>query len=77
MDCGDSVYSDFLVEQARELEKQPEILPPLLTGNDLIALGAKPGPSLGKLLAEIRELQLSDELKTRDEALAWAKARLD
>ena len=67
---------DFLAGQARELAQQPEILPPLLTGNDLIALGVKPGPELGKLLAEIRELQLSDELKTPDEARAWARARL-
>ena len=34
---------DFLCEQARELERQPEIRPPLLTGEDLIALGMKPG----------------------------------
>ena len=67
---------DFLVEQARALAQQPEIRPPLLTGDDLIALGVKPGPELGKRLAEIRELQLSDEVKTPAEALAWAKARL-
>ena len=29
---------DFLVEKAEELEAQPEIRPPLLTGNDLIAI---------------------------------------
>ncbi len=66
---------DFLVAQARELAQQPEILPPLLSGNELIALGAKPGPELGRLLAEIRELQLSDELKTADDALNWVRAR--
>src|SRR5437016_11721771 len=37
---------EFLVEQARELEKQPQIRPPLLKGNDLIALGMKPGPAM-------------------------------
>ena len=67
---------DFLVEQACELEKQPEIRPPLLTGDDLIALGMKPGPAMGKLLAEIREKQLQDELKTPAEARAWAKRRI-
>ena len=67
---------DFLVEQAKELEKQPEIHPPLLTGNDLIALGMEPGPELGQLLAEIREKQLQDELKTAEEAREWAVAKL-
>ena len=49
---------DFLVAQAAELEQQPQIRPPLLTGDDLIALGMKPGPAMGALLAEIREKQL-------------------
>lgn len=67
---------DFLVEQSGELKKQPAIRPPLLTGADLIKLGMKPGPSLGKMLAEIREKQLQDELKTRREALKWARAAI-
>ena len=65
---------DFLIEQSAELAKQPEIRPPLLTGDELINLGAKPGPALGRLLAEIREKQLQDELKSPAEARAWAKA---
>lgn len=67
---------DFLVGQARELERQPQMHPPLVTGGDLLALGAKPGPELGRLLAEIRELQLSDELKSPEEARAWVRSRL-
>lgn len=67
---------DFLVAQSRELAKRPEIRPPLLTGNDLIALGMKPGPALGKLLNEIREKQLQDELKTAREARLWARKRI-
>jgi poly(A) polymerase len=68
---------DFLVGQAKELERQPEIIPPLLTGEDLIALGMKPGPAMGALLAEAREKQLQDELKTKTEAKKWAKKRLN
>jgi tRNA nucleotidyltransferase/poly(A) polymerase len=67
---------DFLAAQARELEKKPEIRPPLLKGEDLIALGMKPGPAMGALLAEIREKQLQDELKSPDEARDWARERL-
>ena len=67
---------DFLVAQARQLEQQPEIRPPLLTGDDLIALGMKPGPAMGALLAELREKQLQDELKTKEAATKWAKEQL-
>ena len=67
---------DFLAAQARQLEEQPHIRPPLLKGDDLMALGLKPGPALGALLAEIREKQLQDELKTKAEARKWAKARI-
>jgi putative nucleotidyltransferase with HDIG domain len=69
-------YYDFLVEQTKELKKKPRIRPPLLTGNDLIALGMKPGPGMGVLLHEIRDKQLADELKTKRGAIAWAKRKL-
>jgi len=67
---------DFLVAQSVELAKQPEIIPPLLTGADLIALGVKPGPAMGELLNEIREKQLADELKTADEAREWVRGKV-
>ncbi len=67
---------DFLIEKAKELENQPEIRPPLLTGNDLIAMGMKPGPAMGALLAEIREKQLQDELGDAEEARVWVKEKL-
>lgn len=69
-------YYDFLVEQSKELEKKPHIRPPLLKGEDLIALGMTPGPALGAMLHEIREKQLSDELTTKREAKAWVKKKL-
>jgi poly(A) polymerase len=80
LDClgchGDLARFNFLVEQAEELKNLPQIRPPLLTGNDLIALGVKPGKELGGLLAEIRELQLADELPTPDAARAWVRKKL-
>jgi poly(A) polymerase len=64
---------DFLVRQAEAFTNQPAIRPPLLTGEDLIALGLKPGPEIGRLLAEIRERQLSDELASADAAREWIR----
>ncbi len=69
-------HYDFMLEQAKELARQPEIRPPLLTGDDLKKLGVKPGPEMGKLLAEIREKQLQDELKTPTQARAWVKKQI-
>ena len=68
---------EFLVEQSRQLEQQPQIRPPLLKGSDLLALGMKPGPEMGALLAEIREKQLADELSTPDAARDWARKRIE
>ena len=67
---------DFLAEQSQQLQEQPHIRPPLITGDELIAMGMKPGPRLGALLDEIRDKQLQDELKTRDEARLWASERI-
>jgi poly(A) polymerase len=60
-------------EQAEEWQAQPALVPHLLSGHDLMAMGVAPGPEMGKLLAEIRELQLQDELKTAEDARAWVR----
>ncbi len=67
---------DFLVREAKELEDQPQIRPSLLKGDDLIAMGMKPGPELGQLLAELREKQLQDEITTAEEARDWVRLKL-
>jgi tRNA nucleotidyltransferase/poly(A) polymerase len=80
LDClgsfGGLEHYNFLLEQAEQLKRKPEIKPPLLTGKDLIAMGMKPGPAMGKLLDEIREKQLADELKNSRQAKAWVKRML-
>jgi poly(A) polymerase len=73
---GDLEHYQFLVQQAEELKHQPQIRPPLLAGDDLIKLGLKPGREMGALLAEIRELQLADELRTPRAAKTWVKKRI-
>ena len=67
---------NFLCDQRAHLADQPHLHPPLLTGEDLIALGMKPGPELGAMLAEVREMQLADELTSHEQAREWAKAKL-
>lgn len=47
--------------------------PPLLTGNDLIQLGLRPGPRFKQLLDAVRDAQLNLEITTHDEAVALVR----
>ena len=67
---------EFLVKEADDLRRQPQVVPPLIDGKDLIALGMKPGRELGRMLAEVRERQLQDELTTPSQARDWVGNQL-
>lgn len=49
---------------------------PFITGNDLIQLGAKPGPVFKNLLAQAYDEQLEKRLTSKAEALDWARTRV-
>lgn len=49
---------------------------PTLDGNFLRALGLKPGPLFGKLLAQLREALLNGEVVTPDDEAKWLRARV-
>jgi poly(A) polymerase len=60
-------------------ERQAEQVapPPLIDGHDLLrAFELQPGPLVGELLEAVREAQVSGEVRTREEALALARANL-
>ena len=46
-----------------------------MRGDDLIALGFKPGPEFGQILEAVETRQLEGRLRTTDEALEWVKQR--
>ncbi len=50
--------------------------PPLISGNDLIAMGLAPGPVIGKVLRKVQDAQLEGEISDREEALELAKKLL-
>ncbi len=52
----------------------PEVIrpPKLLTGDDLITAGWRPGPAFGRVLAEIEDAQLEGRITSKEEALALA-----
>ena len=47
--------------------------PRLIGGNDLIALGFKPGPEFKSILREVEDLHLDGAIATREEALAFVR----
>jgi poly(A) polymerase len=64
---------EFLLRKREEFANEPIIPPPLVTGDDLIGLGLKPGPMFGEILEAVETRQLEGMLRTRDEALEWVK----
>lgn len=61
-----------------ESESQPLIAEgvapdPLVTGQDLIAMGLEPGPDFRRLLDGVYDAQLEHRVRDREQALAWLK----
>jgi tRNA nucleotidyltransferase/poly(A) polymerase len=64
------------IEQLRadwlELSAQEVAPTPLLSGNDLIALGIKPGPQFKQILDGVYDAQLENKIASRDQAIEVA-----
>ena len=68
-------YVEFCEQRRTELARE-EIRPPrLLGGDDLIALGHRPGPRLGEILRALEEAQLEGEVTSRADAERFVRTR--
>ena len=65
-DCGNIEFLQRELERFRSETLKPA---PLLHGRDLIELGFRPGPLFGEILATVYEMQLEEEISTREEAV--------
>lgn len=79
IDClashGDLKNWRFLKKVVKSLTKE-EIKPlSLLGGHDILKLGHKEGPVIGKILKALEEQQLERKIQTKEEALAWVSGR--
>ena len=64
---------------ARRLKEIPagQALPePFVTGLDLLEMHLPEGPLLGRVLREVYDAQLNLQVRTRKQALAWARSRI-
>jgi poly(A) polymerase len=64
---------EFLLKKNEEFANEPIIPPPLVRGDDLIAMGLKPGPRFGEILEAVETRQLEGGFRDREEALEWLK----
>lgn len=66
------VAMDWFIDQVRNLSVERAGPTPFLLGRDIVALGLKPGPPIGKILTEVYEQQLDSKIVDRDQALSLA-----
>ena len=71
--CRDAEKISALEARVRELSAAPLAPPPLVTGDDLIAMGQFPGPKFRAWLEELYNQQLEDQFPDRAAALIAAR----
>ncbi len=78
IDClsshGDLGLYEFVREKLAETPPEQIRPRPLITGDDLIALGYRPGPRFKEILAAVEDAQLEGVLADREEALGFVKS---
>jgi poly(A) polymerase len=80
LDCmgshgGLDLYN-FAQEKLRSLPPEQIRPVPLITGDDLIAAGYKPGPQFKELLTAVEDAQLEGSIKSKEEALALVRNKV-
>src|SRR5579872_4929558 len=77
MDClsshGDLTSYNFTREKIASMPQAAMRPAPLITGDDLIASGYRPGPQFKKILSAVEDRQLEGSLHSRDEAMAFVE----
>jgi poly(A) polymerase len=70
----DVAHVEHAEQKRRDWAEKGELEPPpLITGEDLIEMGLKPGPLFKTILDQVREAQLDGAIHTREQALAMAR----
>jgi poly(A) polymerase len=64
---------DYAREQLRSIPPEAIRPKPLITGDDLIEVGYKPGPRFKEILAAIEDAQLEGRLTTRETAMKYLR----
>jgi poly(A) polymerase len=77
LDClashGDLDNHRFCLERLKTLDDVRKPVERILTGDDLIGLGYRPGPRFKQILSAVEDEQLENRLKRKEEAIAYVK----
>lgn len=74
---GDGIHPlKNIQKRAKEIDLLKVHPEPLLNGHELIALGAEPGPMVGRIAQEMYIVQLEEKIKTPQEARGWVQSWL-
>jgi poly(A) polymerase len=71
---GDLSTYEWARTTLARLRDEPPVPSRLITGDDLLALGLPPGPRIGEILRAVDDARLEGRIKTREEALAFARS---
>jgi len=74
--AGDAEFPEKLWQVAADFDLLDIAPQPYLTGKMLMELGVKPGKQMGEIIKQSFELQLDGKIKNAEDAIAWAKARI-
>lgn len=73
---GDTSNYDAAKRHLEELQAEatgPSLPPPIINGEDLMALGLTPGPAFRRILTAVQDAQLDGTVHTREEAIALVR----
>lgn len=74
---GTAEHYEQIMARYRALGEEEVHPEPLVTGHDLIALGAEPGPVFGQVLDRVYDAQLEGRVTTKEAALELAREALE
>ncbi|MCH8242420.1 MAG: hypothetical protein IH897_07410 [Planctomycetes bacterium] len=64
---------EALRRRAKSVAPENVAPPPLLTGNDLLAMGVEPGPEFGHIIDAAYRAQRNEDIATKEDALDLAR----
>ncbi len=80
LDCvhshGDLSNRDFLLRFIEELQHEPVLPKPWITGKELLELGLEEGPAVGHWIKQAYEAQLENRFADREALLTWLRSEL-
>lgn len=68
---------DYLRKIEQQIENEPVLPTPWISGRDIIAMGVHEGPEVGRLLRLAYDAQLNGEVSSRDELIELVKQRIE